>query len=103
MKMVFTSQDSLLLNHMKNLLDNSEIACFLKNQFLTSGAGEIPPVEVWPELWIEEDTDYEAALAIIKNPPEPGNSWQCPECGEWSEGQFSQCWSCGASRPNPKD
>ncbi len=99
MKMVFTSQDSLLLSHMKNLLESEGIACFLKNQFLTSGAGEIPPVEVWPELWIEEDADYEAVLTILKNQPTPGNSWQCPQCGKWSEGQFFQCWNCGANRP----
>ncbi len=103
MKMVFTSQDSLLINHMKNLLDNDRIACFLKNQFLTSGAGEIPPVEVWPELWIEEDADYDAAVKTIATTPKAGSSWRCLQCGEWSEGQFSQCWNCSTDRPEQKE
>jgi hypothetical protein len=25
--------------------------------------------------------------------------WQCPDCGEALEGQFSACWHCGALRP----
>lgn len=25
--------------------------------------------------------------------------WKCNKCGEISEGQFSECWQCGASRP----
>ncbi|WP_262964145.1 superinfection immunity protein [Methylobacter psychrophilus] len=24
--------------------------------------------------------------------------WKCNKCGESSEGQFSECWQCGASR-----
>jgi predicted amidophosphoribosyltransferase len=26
-------------------------------------------------------------------------SWLCPGCGETIEGQFSDCWQCGAERP----
>ena len=25
--------------------------------------------------------------------------WVCARCGERLEGQFAQCWNCGADRP----
>ena len=28
-----------------------------------------------------------------------GPPWTCPKCGEQCEGQFAQCWKCGAARP----
>lgn len=31
--------------------------------------------------------------------PAPGH-WICEKCGERLEGQFGECWRCGASRPN---
>ncbi len=30
---------------------------------------------------------------------EPQTPWTCALCGEESEGQFTQCWQCGADRP----
>ena len=26
-------------------------------------------------------------------------SWRCPDCGEVSEPQFTQCWNCAAGVP----
>jgi hypothetical protein len=28
-----------------------------------------------------------------------GTDWKCSECGEEVEGQFTECWQCGANRP----
>lgn len=30
---------------------------------------------------------------------ETGPAWTCRRCGEECEGQFAQCWNCGAERP----
>ena len=27
--------------------------------------------------------------------------WTCAHCGENLEGQFTECWKCGATRPQP--
>lgn len=29
----------------------------------------------------------------------PSSPWRCAQCGEEREGQFTQCWRCGAARP----
>ena len=34
-------------------------------------------------------------------PAQPG--WTCPSCKEVNEGQFGQCWNCGANCPEGPD
>ncbi len=48
-------------------------------------------------LWVTRD-EADAALAALEAPPEQGAPWTCV-CGERHEGQFGECWSCGASAP----
>lgn len=77
----------------------------MKNDFLAGAAGELPPMECWPELWVLEDKQYQAAIAIVsaaslENLVEPAGRWICGVCGEDLEGQFTDCWKCGTSRPD---
>lgn len=102
MNRVYTSQDLVMVGHLRNLLELSGIACRLRNIELGSGVGGLPPIECWPELWVEHDTDVPQAQAIIasalQDPLDPLRSWTCPRCGEQLEGQFTECWQCGTSR-----
>ena len=102
MKKVFSNQDILLIGHLKNVLETFEIECTIKNIYLASAVGEIPPIECWPELWVLDDSRYEEALTVLKRNQSPldliKESWKCGSCGEDIEGQFSECWNCGESR-----
>ncbi|WJW74989.1 DUF2007 domain-containing protein [Thiohalobacter sp. IOR34] len=102
MKRLYSSADSLLLNHLLNLLRNAGIDCRLGNEFLGGGAGELPVLDVWPEIRVA-DADLAQARRLLEaalGPPPPAPpAWQCPHCGETLEGQFDQCWNCGKSRP----
>ena len=61
-----TSADSLVtINHYKNLLVSEGIAAFIRNEHLGGILGEMPFQEVWPELWVENDLDYDRALQLI--------------------------------------
>ena len=101
MKLLYTSSNALVVTHLRNLLESEGMECRLKNEFLYSAAGEIPPTETWPELWVDESdldrvqTIIDEALADKSDLPK----WQCNECKEWSEGQFTACWRCAAERP----
>jgi len=60
---------------------------------------EIVGTEVWPELWVDRDIDYDRAKQLIdantiveESPQQP---WRCRKCGEENEGQFAACWNCG--------
>lgn len=97
-----TSADSLItINHYKNLLESEGIRAFLKNEHFGSIMGEVPFQEVWPELWVENDLDYDRALQLIDAAKiaeeSPSAPWRCRKCAEENEGQFSVCWKCGAS------
>ena len=84
------------------MLEDEGFGVLLKNAFLGGGAGELPPTDVWPELWVLDDADYDRAMArvqeLLAEQTEPAPDWTCPRCGEVIEGQFAQCWNCGAAR-----
>lgn len=96
-----TSADSLVtINHYRNLLQAEGIVCEIRNEHLGSILGEMPFPEVWPQLWIRNDLDYDRALQLLSedaSAESPGGSWRCKRCGEDNEGQFAACWNCGAT------
>ena len=97
-----TSADSIVtINHYKNLLESEGIPCEVRNEHLGSILGEMPFPEVWPQIWVINDLDFDRAkqlidddIAAVESPSDP---WKCRKCGEENEGQFSACWNCGTS------
>ena len=51
-------------------------------------------------VYILRDEDYDEARELLSKPA-TGEPWTCPNCGLKHEGQFTQCWKCGASRDAP--
>ena len=87
----------------KDALESAGIACEIRRAHLGGAAGELPPGETWPELWILDASMVEQAREIIEGPLEPVEvlaSWTCPRCGEDVDGVFSECWNCGSERPH---
>lgn len=98
MKRVASHESLAYLGHLRNLLEQSGIRCYIKNEQLSGGLGEIPFLECLPELWVlrEDQLDSaEAVLAALRQPAEAAPPWQCTGCGESIEGQFAICWHCG--------
>ncbi len=99
-----TSHASLVtINHYKNILEAEGIRAELRNQHLGSIVGDMPFVEVWPELWVVNDLDFDRAKQLIDGTAldeSPSDPWRCPKCQEENEGQFAACWNCGASVEN---
>jgi ribosomal protein S14 len=102
MKKVYSAKDPLMVGHLKNVLTTFEIRCVTRNLDLSSAAGELPPIDCWPELWVVNDEELAEAKTILKKTLAPlesvKKSWRCRDCGENIEGQFSECWKCGRSR-----
>ncbi len=105
MKRVFGSHDPVLAGWLRTLLEEQGIGCLVKNQYLVGGAGELPPNECWPELWVLEDADEPRARAIVEEARAgvredgAGEPWRCPSCGEWIEHGFGACWRCAGDPP----
>lgn len=75
------------------------IAVSIQREFLAAAAGQLPPDQCLPEIWVDEDEHLqqaEALLAELRQPPQ--RRWECA-CGELVEGGFEQCWRCGAMMP----
>ena len=97
MKKVYSSDNIIMAGHIHSLLEANGINCHLRNMNLSSGIGELPINECWPEVWVNDEADYNLAEEIITailNKTDNNTSWKC-SCGEIVEGQFDTCWSCG--------
>ncbi|HLP77774.1 MAG TPA: DUF2007 domain-containing protein [Candidatus Paceibacterota bacterium] len=99
MKRVFSSPDSAEVGLLKNILHKAGIACVEINEQM---AQTIPSPPFQAELWVQNESDYPDALALMKDWRNPTNtsgaSWACPRCGETLGSQFSKCWKCGTRR-----
>jgi hypothetical protein len=105
MKHLFTATtpiDGANIEMLKGLLEEMEIRCMIRNEYLSSAMGEMPFLETSPELWILNDADYLRAKAMLDTwrttRVEVSDPWICSDCGETIEGQFTSCWQCGYER-----
>jgi len=97
LKRVYSSYNLAEVHHARNLLEAAGIAAVVKNQYLSSAMGELPPAECQPQLWVVNDSDAGRAERLLFATEPVGPAWQC-SCGETLGGQFTQCWRCGAYR-----
>jgi hypothetical protein len=101
---IFEDFDITLVGHYQSVLESNDIPTFMKNQFGTSGAGELPFVEVVPQLWVMNDADIDRARALINelHGTQSGGqrgAWACTKCGTPQEPAFTHCWKCSSPRP----
>jgi len=99
MKRVFSSFDRMTVFHARNLLRAEGIRVTVRNEFLSSAMGELPPAECQAEVWVLDETDAAHAERVLRegSAPTDGAPWTCA-CGETLERQFLQCWRCGSSQ-----
>lgn len=102
MKRVYRSHFPFQVAQLKGVLEANHIACVTRNDFLLGAAGELPPTECWPELWILDDAQIDRALELVDafTRTSASTPWICEHCGEQLEGQFGSCWHCGEDRPS---
>ena len=98
MKRVYSAHNLAAVHHAKNLLEAAGIRAVVRNEFLSSAMGDLPPAECQAEVWLLLDSDLQRAQAILFGERRLDSAWDCRECGEAGEPQFTQCWRCGAFR-----
>jgi hypothetical protein len=84
MRKIYCAKDPLMIAHLRNVLGLHGIECVIRKVDLAAGAGELPPVECWPELWIIDDARLAEGAAILKKslaPLEAGTRWLAHERG----------------------
>jgi hypothetical protein len=83
-----------------DMLRQGGIDASVQRYFASGIAGEIPPDQALPEVWVLDDDDIPRARTLLhelRHPP--FRRWLCEGCSELVEGPFEQCWNCGAMRP----
>ncbi len=103
MKKIYEHLEYARVGHYEAILESEGIPTLVKNLGASVGTGEIPFTEVFPELWVVNDEDYDRALALLEayQPPDTTGltDWTCPQCGERVEKEFGECWNCSTLRP----
>jgi len=100
MKRLTTAPNIALATLWKDLLGQAGIEATVQRLYASSIAGQLPPDQSLPEVWIEDDEQLERARAMLDELRQPmQRRWVCRGCGERVEGAFDECWNCGAPMP----
>lgn len=100
MKRLTQAPNLALASLWRDMLAQAGFAVSVQRAFASSIAGQIPPDQALPEIWVEDDDQLEAARALLAQLQRPAwRQWVCRSCGEHIDGPFDQCWSCGAAMP----
>ena len=100
MKRLITAPNLALATLWADLLTHAGVPTTVQRQYASSIAGEVPPDQTLPELWVQDADQLEPARSLLhelRNPPH--RHWACPGCRELIDGPFEQCWNCGAAMP----
>ena len=80
-------------------LSQAGMAASVQRYYLGAAAGELPPDQCLPEVWLIHDEQETQARDFLRDLQQaPQRRWLCA-CGEVVEGGFEQCWSCGLPMP----
>lgn len=102
---IYVANNPTEAHFIAGLLNDAGIAAHVQGEALWGARGEVPPTPATlPSVWIDNDDQAEDAAGLIRQQSEPtlnadgDGTWRCVACGETIEGQFTECWNCGASR-----
>ena len=100
MKRLTTAPNLALATLWADLLSHAGVPTTVQRQYASSIAGEVPPDQTLPEIWVQDETQLERARQLLHELRHPRpRRWTCPACNELVEGPFEQCWNCGAAMP----
>jgi Putative prokaryotic signal transducing protein len=100
MKRLESAPNLALATLWADLLCQAGIEARVQRAYTSSLAGEIPPDQCLPEIWVLDDGQHRRAGELLADWRRPREQrWSCPDCQELIEGPFAQCWRCGADMP----
>ncbi|MCP4433407.1 MAG: DUF2007 domain-containing protein [Gammaproteobacteria bacterium] len=99
MKKLYTHENRIIIFNLRNVLEDKGIDTIIMNEFASGGAGDLATFDTWPELWVDNDRQFEQADAILKSilDNRRDDYWFCRSCQEKNDSSFEICWNCGCS------
>jgi len=103
MEKFYSDYNQVKVRQIKAMLDDADIPCFIKNEYIQGASGEIPPHETLPEVWLMDAQWRKKAQALVDElENDLANAsdvdWKCGSCMEINEGHFMVCWQCQSPR-----
>jgi hypothetical protein len=102
MKLLHPVRNPMEGHAIRGFLDANGVEAIVRGEFLSGGVGELP-ADVCA-VWIVDDASHERAIGLLRDYLRGTHvrveAWVCPACNERLEGQFTECWNCGAERPS---
>jgi hypothetical protein len=105
MKPLYTARHIAEAHVIRGYLESQGVTAVVRGDYLAGGIGELP-ADIC-KVWIVDDRDFGRANEVLKAflrgeaaRDHAHEQWPCPRCGEILEGQFTDCWNCGAPRPS---
>ncbi|MBM3343119.1 MAG: DUF2007 domain-containing protein [Betaproteobacteria bacterium] len=104
MKALYSPRTVTDAHLIRGYLQSHGIETLVRGEFLAGGIGELPAGMC--KVWVADDANFERADRLLREffrgdtaRRLAANQWRCAACGETLEGQFTDCWQCGAARP----
>ena len=96
MRKLYIANDIIEAHLFDSILKNQGLSSRIKNEALQTGVGELPFVETWPEVWIQNLKDWDRALELLADFKQVNTKedWLCSNCNEANPGTFQTCWLC---------
>jgi Putative prokaryotic signal transducing protein len=100
MKRLVQAPNIALASLWVDLLRQAGLDASVQRWYASGIAGEIPPDQALPEVWVHDDELLEKARTLLRDFQRPAwRHWVCPACSERIDGPFEQCWNCGSAMP----
>jgi len=101
MRRLTTAPNLAIATLWADMLTQGGLDASVQRAYASSIAGEVPPDQCLPEVWVHDDDQLDAARSLLhqlRHPPH--RHWVCRVCHERVDGPFEQCWNCGAAMPS---
>jgi hypothetical protein len=69
MKQLWTGNDLVRMALLRSELDAKGIPYTVRNEALRIAMGELPPMDIWPEIWITDEARFGEAEEILRDLP----------------------------------
>ncbi len=96
MKKLYTHENRMIIFNLKNVLEGEGIQAVVMNEYSSGGAGDLATFDTWPEIWVENESQFERAEALLNQIVfnTSDDFWYCRGCQEKNDVAFKLCWNC---------
>lgn len=96
MKRIYIAANLMDAQLVADMLSTQHIQTHIFNANAIGAVGELATMQMWPEVWVDDDTDAQTAMRLVceLHATPSSESKTCPQCGEENPGNFLSCWNC---------